>query len=72
MVIPMLLKCCQYKANPHIEICKHLDSFTIATVKGNTGILNTFLTHSEIRFESLPVGCCYACQFGHIPIIELL
>ena len=62
----------QYKANLHIEICKHLDFFTIATVKGNTDIVNTFLTHFEIRFESLSVGWHYACQFGHVPIIKLL
>ena len=68
-VVAMLL---QYKANPHIEICKHLDSFTIATVKCNTNIVNTFLNHSEIRFESLSMGWYYACQLGHVPIITLL
>ena len=68
-VIKMLLL---YKANPHIEIRKHLDSFTIATVKGNTDIVNTFLNHSEIRYESLSMGWYYACQFGHVPIIKLL
>ena len=67
----------QYKANLHIEICKHLDFFTIATVKGNTvkgntDIVNTFLTHFEIRFESLSMGWYYACQLGHVPIIKLL
>ena len=62
----------QYKANPHVEICKHLDSFTIATVEGNTDVVNTFLNHSEIRFESLSMGWYYACQLGHVPIITLL
>ena len=68
-VVVMLL---QYKANPHVEICKHLDSFTIAVVDGNTDIVNTFLNHSEIRFESLSMGWYYACQLGHVPIITLL
>ena len=68
-VVVMLL---QYKANPHIEIRKHLDSFTIATVKGNTDIVNTFLNHCEIRHESLSMGWYYACQLGHVPIITLL
>ena len=62
----------QYKGNPHIEIRKHLDSFTIATLEGNTDIVNTFLNHSEIRFESLSMGWYYACQLGHVPIIKLL
>ena len=62
----------QYKANPHVEICKHLDSFTIATVEGNTDVVNTFLNHSEIRFESLSMGWYYACKLGHVPIITLL
>ena len=68
-VVVMLL---QYKANPHVEIRKYLDSFTIATLKGNTDIVNTFLNHSEIRFESLSMGWYYACQLGHVPIITLL
>ena len=68
-VVVMLL---QYKATPHIESRKHLDSFTIATVKGNTDVVNTFLNHSEIRFESLSMGWYYACQLGHVPIITLL
>ena len=68
-VVVMLL---QYKANPHIEIHKHLDSFTIATVEGNTDVVNTFLNHSEIRFEGLSMGWYYACQLGHVPIITLL
>ena len=68
-VVVMLL---QYKANPHVEIRNHLDSFTIATVKGNTDVVNTFLNHSEIRFESLSMGLYYVCQLGHIPIISLL
>ena len=68
-IVVMLL---QYKANPHVEICKHLDSFTIATVEGNTDVVNTFLNHSEIRFESLSMGWYYACQLGHVPIITLL
>ena len=62
----------QHKANPSVGIRKHLDSFTIATVKSNTGIVNTFLNHSEIRFESLSMGWYYACHFGHVPIITLL
>ena len=68
-VVVMLL---QYKANPHVKSFKHLDSFTIAAFKGNTDIVNTFLNHSEIRFESLSMGWYYACQFGHVPIIALL
>ena len=68
-VVVMLL---QYKANPHVEIRKHLDSFTFAIAEGNTDIVNTFLNHSEIRFESLSMGWYYACQFGHVPIITLL
>ena len=68
-VVVMLL---QYKANPHIEIRKHLDSFAIATVEGNTDVVNTFLNHSELRFESLSMGWYYACQLGHVPIITLL
>ena len=68
-VVVMLL---QYKANPHVEIRNHLDSFTIATVKGNTDVVNTFLNHSEIRFESLSMGLYYVRQLGHIPIISLL
>ena len=68
-VVKMLF---EYKANPHVEICKHLDSFTMATVKGNTDVVNTFLNHSEIRFESLSMGWYYACHFGHVPIITLL
>ena len=34
--------------------------------------MNTFLDHSEIRFESLSMGWYYACQLGHVPIITLL
>ena len=68
-VVVMLL---QYKANPHVEIRKHLDSFTIATLEGNTDIVNTFLNHSEIRYESLSMGWYYACQLSHVPIITLL
>ena len=34
--------------------------------------MNTFLDHSEIRFESLSMGWYYACQLGHVPIIKLL
>ena len=68
-VVVMLL---QYKANPHVEIHEHLDSFTIAAVEGNTDIVNTFLNHSEIRYESLSMGWYYACQLGHVPIITLL
>ena len=60
-----------YKANPHFEIRKHLDSFTIATVKGNTDIVNASLNHSEIRFESLSMGWYNACQLGHVPIIKV-
>ena len=62
----------QYKANSHIEIVKHLDSFTIATIEGNTDVVNTFLNYSEIRFESLSTGWYNACQLGHVPIITLL
>ena len=68
-VIEILLR---YNANPHIEIQKYLDSFTIATVKCNTDVVNTFLTHSEIRFESLSMGWYHSCQLGHVPIITLL
>ena len=68
-VVVMLL---QYKANPHVESFKHLDSFTIAAVKGNTDIVNIFLNHSEIRFECLSMGWYYACLLGHVPIIKLL
>ena len=50
----------------------HLDSFTIATVEGNTDVVNTFLNHSEIGFESLSMGWYKACQLGHVPIITLL
>ena len=34
--------------------------------------MNTFLNHSEIRFESLSTGWYKACQLGHVPIITLL
>ena len=68
-VVVMLL---QYKANPHIELHKHLNSFTIATVESNTDVVNTFLIHSEIRFESLSMGWYKACQLGHVPIITSL
>ena len=68
-VVVMLLK---YTANPHVEIRKHLDSFTIAISEGNTDVVDTFLNHSEIRFESLSMGWYYACQLGHVPIISLL
>ena len=62
----------QYKANSHIEIVKYLDSFTIATIEGNTDVVNTFLNYSEIRFKSLSTGWYNACQLGHVPIIKLL
>ena len=69
-VVVMLL---QYKVNPpHVEICKHLDAFTISAVEVKTDIVNTYLNHSEIRFESLSMGWYYACQFGHVPNITLL
>ena len=68
-VVVMLLL---YKANPHVEICKHFDSFTIAAFKGNTDVVNTFLNHFKIKYESLSMGWYYACQFGHVPIIKLL
>ena len=68
-VVVMLL---QYKANPHNEICKYLDSFTLAAVDGNTNVVNTFLNHSDVRFESLSMGWYYACQLGHVPIITFL
>ena len=68
-VVVMLL---QYKANPHVEIRKHLDSFVIATIECNIDILNTFLNHSEISFESLSMGWYYACRLGHVRIITLL
>ena len=68
-VIVMLL---QYKANPHIEVRKHLDSFAIATIESNTDIVNTLLNHSKMRFENLSMGWYSACWFGHVPIITLL
>ena len=68
-VVVMLL---QYKVNPHVEICKHLGPFTITAVEVKTDIVNTFLNHSEIRYESLSSGGYYACHFGHVPNITLL
>ena len=68
-VVVMLL---QYKANPHNEIRKHWDSFVIATIECNIDIVNTFVNHSEISFESLSMGWYYACRLGHVRIITLL
>ena len=57
-----------HKADQHVEIYKHLDSFTIASVEGNTEVVKTFLNHAEITFESLSMGWYYACHFGHVHI----
>ena len=58
----------QYKANPHIEIRKHLDSFTIATVDQ----LMCGKTTPDVQFIHGITPLMISSSCGHTDIVEAL